>query len=162
VAQAHWNQKRRSIFVDILDQELMMQERLVYENEQMVAFCPFASSSPFEVHIYPRRACADFRAATTEELRGLAEAVKSVALKWIQALGDTAYNLLIRTAPNDTLLSGIRRDYPYLDAFYMWHVEMFPRLSRGAGFEWGTGFSINPTPPEEAAQYLRSIEADLG
>jgi UDPglucose--hexose-1-phosphate uridylyltransferase len=160
-AQAHWNQKRRSIFVDILDQELLMQERIVFENEQTVAFCPYASSSPFEVHIYPRRMSPYLRTASTEDLRGLAEAIKTVVLRWQVALGDPAYNLLIRSAPNETLLSGIHRDYPYMEAFYLWHVEMFPRLARGAGFEWGTGFSINPTPPEEAAQYMRSIEVEV-
>jgi UDPglucose--hexose-1-phosphate uridylyltransferase len=161
VAQAHWNQKRRSIFVDIMDQELMMRERLVFESEQMLAFCPFASSNPFEVHIYPRRAVASFRGVSMEELRGLARAIKTVLLKWQAALGDVAYNLLIRSVPNNTLLSGIARDFPLLDAYYVWHVEMFPRLSRAAGFEWGTGFYINPTPPEEAAQYLRTLEVEL-
>lgn len=160
-AQAHWNQKRRSIFVDIMDQELLMEERVVCDGPHFLAFCPYASSSAFEVHIYPKRQSADFRAAGTEELKALCEVLKSIVLKWQQALGDVAWNLLIRTAPNDTPLSGLRSGFPYLDACYCWHVEMFPRLGRGAGFEWGTGFYINSTPPEEAAAFLRSIEVTL-
>jgi UDPglucose--hexose-1-phosphate uridylyltransferase len=41
---------------------------------------------------------------------------------------------------------------------YHWHIEIIPRLTRVAGFEWGTGFYICPIAPEEAAQYLREIE----
>jgi UDPglucose--hexose-1-phosphate uridylyltransferase len=43
-------------------------------------------------------------------------------------------------------------------AFYHWHVELMPKLTRTAGFEWGTGFYINPVPPEEAAAFLRDAE----
>jgi UDPglucose--hexose-1-phosphate uridylyltransferase len=114
VADEHWTEKRRSIFVDILDQELMMGERVVWESEEFLAFCPYASSSPFEVHLYPRQQGADYRRASTEQLRALALVLKTVLLKWQDALGDVAYNLLIRTAPYDTLLSSVRGEYPCL------------------------------------------------
>jgi UDPglucose--hexose-1-phosphate uridylyltransferase len=157
-AQAHWNLKRRSIFVDIVDQELMSQERIVYQNDQMLAICPYASTSPFEIHIIPKRQCSDFRRAGTEELNALAEALKICLRKWQGALGETQYNFLIHTAPNDTEFSGVRQYFPLLDAYYCWHLEMFPRIAKTAGFEWGTGYYINPTPPEEAAEFLRGIE----
>lgn len=160
-AQAHWNIKRRSIFVDIVDHELMTLERIVYENEHMLAICPFASTFPFEIHIIPKRLESDFTRASTEVLRGLASAVKACLVKWQGAIGNTPYNFLIHTAPNDTELSGIRQEYPLLDAFYCWHVEMFPRLASTAGFEWGTGFYINPTAPEDAAEFMRGIEVEL-
>lgn len=160
-AQAHWRIKRRSVFSDIIDQELLMQERIVFENERMLAYCPYASSFPFEIHILPKRFSSDFRKADTEELRALAEALKVCLLKWKGALGNVAYNFLVHTAPNDTPLSGIRDDFPYLDAYFLWHLEMFPRLTSTAGFEWGTGYYINPTAPEEAAAFLREIEVEL-
>jgi len=157
-AQEHWHIKRRSIFVDLVDEELLMQERIVFENDLMLAICPFASTFPFEIHILPKRQCSDFRRASTEDMRALAETIKVCLLKWKGALGDTPYNLLVHTAPNDTEVSGVREEFPLLDAFYCWHVEMFPRLTKAAGFEWGTGYYINPTPPEEAAEFLRQIE----
>jgi UDPglucose--hexose-1-phosphate uridylyltransferase len=160
-AAEHWRAKRRSIFVDIVDQELLMQERIVFENDLLLAFCPFASSSPFEIHIIPKRQCADFRRASPEDIRALGEAMKVCLLKWKGALGQTPYNFLIHTAPNDTDMSGIRETFPLLDAFYCWHVEMFPRLTKAAGFEWGTGYYINPTPPEDAAEFLRQVEVKL-
>ncbi|HMZ27309.1 MAG TPA: galactose-1-phosphate uridylyltransferase, partial [Elusimicrobiota bacterium] len=36
-----------------------------------------------------------------------------------------------------------------------WHIELMPKIVHTAGFEWGAGFYINPTPPEQAARYLR-------
>jgi UDPglucose--hexose-1-phosphate uridylyltransferase len=44
------------------------------------------------------------------------------------------------------------------ETFYHWHIEIIPKLTKVAGFEWGTGFYINPTPPEEAAKYLREAQ----
>jgi len=160
-AQEHWKNKRRSIFVDIVDQELMMQERIVYQNEEMLAICPYASSSPFEIHILPKRQRSDFRKASAEELSALAETVQVCLRKWRGALGPMQYNFLIHTAPNDTELSGVRQYFPMLDAYYCWHLEMFPRIAQTAGFEWGTGYYINPTPPEDAADFLRGIKVEI-
>lgn len=157
-AKAHWKLKRRSIFMDILDQELDSGERLVYQNGQMVAVCPYASTFPFEIHIYPRHQCADFRKASPEELAGLADALKVCLGKLLRSLGDVSYNFLLHTAPNDSSLGGADEDFPLLDAYYHWHIELFPRLARTAGFEWGTGFYINPTTPEDAAKFMRELE----
>ncbi len=62
-----------------------------------------------------------------------------------RVLGAPAWNLSLHSAPLKT---------PALDHFH-WHLEVIPKLTKVAGFEWGTGFFINPTPPEEAAKYLR-------
>ena len=55
------------------------------------------------------------------------------------------YNAIIHTAPIQ------QRLIPH----YHWHIELMPKLTRTAGFEWGTGFYINPTPPELSAELLR-------
>lgn len=154
----HWRQKRRSLFMDILDEELRMGERLVYENAHFVAFCPFACYSPFELMLLPRRPSADYRRCSPEELADLADALRVCLLKWRGALGDCAWNLMLHTAPNEQSLAGVSEDFPLLEAYFQWHIEMFPRLTTTAGFEWGTGMHINPVPPEEAAAALRAIE----
>jgi UDPglucose--hexose-1-phosphate uridylyltransferase len=41
---------------------------------------------------------------------------------------------------------------------YLWHIEIMPKVTRVAGYEWATGFHINPTPPEETAKFLREAE----
>ena len=56
-----------------------------------------------------------------------------------------AYNYIIHTAP----IGETAEDY------YHWHLEIMPKLTKVAGFEWGTGFYINPTPPEVSAKFLR-------
>jgi UDPglucose--hexose-1-phosphate uridylyltransferase len=74
--------------------------------------------------------------------------LKTVLSKLELALDDPPYNYVIHTAPfgaNEL-------------AHYHWHLEIFPRLIRTAGFEWGSGFYINPVLPEEAAEFLREVE----
>jgi UDPglucose--hexose-1-phosphate uridylyltransferase len=39
-------------------------------------------------------------------------------------------------------------------------LELVPRISRRAGFEWGSGYTINPTAPEEAARHLKEADPD--
>jgi UDPglucose--hexose-1-phosphate uridylyltransferase len=65
-----------------------------------------------------------------------------------RTLNNPPYNFVIHTAPcND----------PFL-LYYHWHIEVMPKLTKIAGFEWGSGFYINPTPPEDAARYLRNVQ----
>jgi UDPglucose--hexose-1-phosphate uridylyltransferase len=71
--------------------------------------------------------------------------LKSVLQRMDRALETPPYNLIVHTSP----FSEETGD------FYHWHVEIMPKLTRVAGFEWGTGFYLNPTSPEEAAHALR-------
>ena len=80
--------------------------------------------------------------------RGLARALKNILQRMHQALESPAYNLVIHTSPV----------MESTNEFYHWHIELMPKLTKVAGFEWGTGFYINPTPPEEAAQFLRDVQ----
>ena len=82
-----------------------------------------------------------------DELSGV---IRQVIAKIEAALDRPAYNYIIHTAPFDT---------PEL-AHYHWHIEIMPSLTKAAGFEWGTGFYINPVPPEEAAAFLRDVEVE--
>jgi UDPglucose--hexose-1-phosphate uridylyltransferase len=64
-----------------------------------------------------------------------------------------AYNFIIHSSPVNGD-SAERGDYH-------WHIEFIPKLTRIAGFEWGTGFYMIPTPPEAAAAYLNEQEEEL-
>jgi len=153
-AMQYYAYKDRCVFEDILRQELKEGTRLVYENAGFVAFCPFASRFPFEVTIYPRRQAAYYRDIQPDEILLLADVLKTTLLKLGKALNQPQYNFIINTAP---------QRYPYpgywttIDHDFRWHLEILPRLTLIAGFEVGTGFYINPTPPEEAAKYLREL-----
>jgi UDPglucose--hexose-1-phosphate uridylyltransferase len=119
-------------------------DRLVWEDAASVAFAPFASRSPFEIWIVPRRHDADFGRATDADIRSTAEALRQVLGRLAASLDGPPYNLVLHTAP-------LREQ---VDATYHWHWEVHPRLREIAGLELGTGLPVNPVSPEDAVEEL--------
>jgi UDPglucose--hexose-1-phosphate uridylyltransferase len=144
-AKAHFTQKERCVFCDILHQELADGRRLIAETADIVAVAPYAPRFPFETWILPRRHQSLFEDAQRNEYTALARVLVDILGRMNRALRNPPYNLLIHSAP----LSEPAGE------FYHWHVEIIPKLTKVAGFEWATGFYLNPTAPEEAAQVLR-------
>ena len=153
-AMQYYAFKDRSIFEDVLRQEIREGTRLVYENAGFVAFCPYAARFPFEMMILPRRQSAYYADIHPDELVLLADVLKVALQKLSKALNQPQYNFIIHTAPARYTHHGY---WTTIDQDYRWHIEILPRLTLIAGFETGTGFYINPTPPEEAAKYLREL-----
>jgi UDPglucose--hexose-1-phosphate uridylyltransferase len=155
-ARDYYERKERSVFQDILRNEQRDGRRVVFENTGFLVFCPFASRFPFELCVLPRRQAADFHSIESAELLHLAEALKIGLSKLSQGLNKPQYNLILQTAPSR---AGHHRSgyWDTIDQDFRWHIEILPRLTRTAGFEWGTGFYINPMPPEESANFLRSV-----
>jgi UDPglucose--hexose-1-phosphate uridylyltransferase len=154
-AQAYFRHKERCIFCDLLEQELTMPDRVVVENEDFVVLSPFAARSPFELMILPRRHMHDFTLMTSAEQHSFADIMKDVLMRYRNILNDPAYNMMLQTAPNIVTRPGHPEYWGTLMADYHWHVELMPRVTKTAGFEWGTGFYINPVSPEKATMYLR-------
>jgi len=144
-ARRHHEHRERCIFCDIVGQERKDRSRLVYENEEFVVFAPWAPRSPFETWILPKRHESNFEAEPRERLAFAAQALRSTLRRLNAALGRPAYNFMVHTNP--------LRDAP--SPSYHWHIEVVPALTQVAGFEWASGFYINPVPPEEAAEFLR-------
>lgn len=143
-ASEYYEYKERCVFCDIVYQECKERLRLIGENEDFVAIEPFASRFPFETWIIPKIHEAHFEEATKHEYTQLAAILKGIMGRLKKVLREPPYNYVIHTAP-------------YVDDYsreYHWHIEIMPKLTRVAGFEWGTGFYINPIPPEEAVRYL--------
>jgi UDPglucose--hexose-1-phosphate uridylyltransferase len=156
-AEQYYKQKERCVFCDITAQEKDVGKRIVYENDHFIAYCPFASRFPFEICLLPKHHEVDFY-ASRGHVTDMALALKIVLMKLARALNDPQYNFIIHTAPNRFT----RRGYWHtIMEDYHWHIEIIPRIVRVAGFEWGTGFYINPTPPEDAAKYLREIKISI-
>ena len=146
-AKRHFDHRERCIFCDIVGQERKDRSRLIYENEEFVVLAPWAPRSPFETWILPRRHESNFEAEPRERLGLAAAALRSTLRRLGAALGKPAYNFMIHSNP--------LRDAP--SPSYHWHLEVVPALTQVAGFEWGSGFYINPVPPEEAAEFLRKV-----
>ncbi len=146
-----FNYRGRCIYCDMIHQELAAEKRVVLDTPTFVAFCPFAGRFPFETWILPKNHNSHYENIQKNEIEELGTVLKTILLKLESALDNPAYNYIIHTAPFDT------QALPH----YHWHMEIIPRLTRVAGFEWGTGFYINPVPPEQAAGFLKEVDVDL-
>jgi UDPglucose--hexose-1-phosphate uridylyltransferase len=136
-------------FCRLVREETIRGTRLVYEDAGSVAFAPFASRSPFEVWIVPRRHAADFGQAADSDLRSTAEALRQVLGRFTR-LDGPPYNLVLHTAPLKERV----------EQTYHWHWEIHPRLREIAGLEIGTGLPVNPVSPEDAVdELLRRVDA---
>jgi UDPglucose--hexose-1-phosphate uridylyltransferase len=149
-AHRFFEQKERCIFCDIIRQESAAGVRLVTETDRFTVIQPYAPRFPFETWILPKRHGSHYEDADAPTLQNLAWILRATVRKLEKVLERPAYNLIVQTAPV--------QDAPL--EYYHWRVTIVPKLTKAAGFEWGTGFYINPTPPEEAARFLR--EAGLG
>jgi UDPglucose--hexose-1-phosphate uridylyltransferase len=147
-AREFYDYRGRCIFCDMVEQEIAADKRVVLEGENFVAFEPFASRFPFETWLLPKRHASHFENLQKLGIAELAADLKSILGKLEKALDYPPYNYIIHTAPFNV---------GDLEHFH-WHIEVIPRLTRIAGFEWGTGFYINPVPPENATEYLRTVE----
>ncbi|MDA0835379.1 MAG: galactose-1-phosphate uridylyltransferase [Planctomycetota bacterium] len=143
-----FNYRGRCIYDDMIQQELSAGKRIVLDTPNFVVFCPYASRFPFETWILPKTHSSHYENIQCQGVDELGMVLKTVLSKLEAALDDPPYNFVIHTAPFDT------SELPH----YLWHIEIFPRLTRVAGFEWGSGFYINSVPPEEAATFLRDVE----
>ncbi|MBZ5522023.1 MAG: galactose-1-phosphate uridylyltransferase [Acidobacteriia bacterium] len=150
-SKRYFANKERCIYCDILRQEIDERVRIVAENPDFVALAPYAPRYPFETWILPRRHESAFENSPSHLYENLARMLRSILTRAYHVLEDPAYNLVVHTSP----IHDNTNDY------YHWHLELVPRLTKIAGFEWGTGFYINPTPPEEAAQFLREAEDEM-
>jgi UDPglucose--hexose-1-phosphate uridylyltransferase len=136
----------------LVREEVRRPDRLLYADDHAVAFAPYASRSPFEVWVVPRRHDADFARADDRDIIATAEALRQVLARLSSALDGPPYNLVLHTAP-------LREQ---VDATYHWHWEIHPRLREIAGLELGTGLPVNSVSPEDAVDQLRAGNADDG
>jgi len=144
-SKAHFSFKERCVYCDIIRQELDSTTRLIDENQDFVVIAPYAPRFPFETWILPKTHDSCFENAQKREYQNLSKILKTMLLKTDRVLDYPAYNLVIHTSPLNEAI----------DDFYHWHIELMPKLSKVAGFEWGTGFYINPVTPEDSAKFLR-------
>ncbi len=154
-ARAFYERKKRSLFEDILAEEVRTGTRLVYENNGFAVFCPYASRAPFELAIYPKRQCPDFHGLSDQECVQFADVLRTALRKLTRALNRPPFHLMLFTAPTRTE----RRDHwTTIERDFRWHVEILPRLEPIGALELGTGCWVNSVWPEVAADFLCGLE----
>jgi len=144
-AADYYRRKERCVWCDILRQERRTPGRIIAERGGFVALAPYAPRFPCETWILPARHRAAFEESGIDDLRGLADLLGDFLRRMNRVLSQPAYNFVLHSSPFSE---------PDLAHFH-WHLEIIPKLTRIAGFEWGSGFFINPVPPEAAAAALR-------
>jgi UDPglucose--hexose-1-phosphate uridylyltransferase len=158
LTKSYYERRERCVVCDILKQESSEGTRVVVENASFFAYCPFASRSPFEMWVLPKKHSADFASTEGAAFADLAWVLKQCLVKLNRLLDDPPHNLILHTAPFRHKKKSVY--WKTIEDDYHWYWQIMPRLTLSAGFEWGTGIHINPTPPEEAAALLRDTPTE--
>jgi UDPglucose--hexose-1-phosphate uridylyltransferase len=135
------------LFCRMLAEESEQGTRIVDKTAAFTAFCPFASRLPSMVNIVPNQHASSFESLGDVELDDLAWLTHRLIRRIERCFPNAAYNFVIHTAPIHKQDSS---------AFH-WRMELFPRITKVAGFEWGSDCYINPIAPEKAAEALRTV-----
>jgi UDPglucose--hexose-1-phosphate uridylyltransferase len=145
LSRGYFGLRQRCVFCDVLAKERKVQQRLIAETDCFIAMSPYAARFPFETWILTKAHQSQFELTPPEQHAELATLLKKLLGAMNVCLAQPAYNFLLHTAPVADRC----------EQTFHWHLEVIPRLTRVAGFEWGSGFYINPTTPEMAAESLR-------
>ena len=151
----HYQTTKRILIEDIIVQEYNDNIRIVIENEDFVAFCPYASEFPFEVMIVSKEGLSRLENISNKERDNLVEILKYINSSLHSILGDFSFNVVLSTPP----LHHTTQTAPYfdkIDDISRLYVKVIPRIYQHAGFEISTDIMINPISPEDASKQLRS------
>jgi UDPglucose--hexose-1-phosphate uridylyltransferase len=144
-ARRHFEYRERCVYCDVLSQEIDSGARVVLESDSFLVVSPYAARFPFETLLLPKNHASHAETMSPIEIEDLARVLKSTIQKLDATLERPPYNIVLHSAPVQDA------SMPH----FHWHIELIPKLTYVAGFEWGSGFYSNPTPPEESAKFLR-------
>jgi UDPglucose--hexose-1-phosphate uridylyltransferase len=154
-AKKHYENKERCLICDLIQQEVSTGSRIISQENGFVAIAPYASRFPFEVFIAPIEHNHSYGEISDDDLERFSRLLKDILLRLKKVLSDPPYNFVLNSSPNTEAKPKLSDQWATLKYDYHWHIDIIPRVVRIAGFEWGSGFYINPSIPEEAAKYLR-------
>jgi UDPglucose--hexose-1-phosphate uridylyltransferase len=153
-ARLYFQYKERCIFCDILNEELRMEKRIIFESRNFVAFVPFAPQSPFDFWIIPKRHNCAFQDISRDEIEDLSLMFVTLIKKIKILFKDIPFSYIIHSAPNRIPR---KAHWHTLGEDYHWHIEVMPCALTKSSFEWNSEFCILTTSPEDAAKYLKEV-----
>ena len=149
-ARRHYDEFRKCIFCTVVQEELHTQSRIVMTTDHFVALEPFASTTPFCTHIYPRRHMANFGEISSDEIGDLARILRQMLAKLYFGLANPDFDYAIRMAPVEN--AGVN--------YYHWYLNIVPRLMPQSSLEMRSGMFMNTVLPEKAAEFLREVRVE--
>ncbi len=159
-AKRYYDYRDRCVFCDIMKQEQSADKRIMAETEHFIAIAPFASRFPFETWIMPKKHSCDFYKMDSNNIPDFAQVFQKFFTNVRNVIGDFPHNVILHTAPFRRM-SENKGYWETIEHDYHWHFEILPTLTRVAGFEWGSGFYINPLPPEDACKSVRDAQVTI-
>ena len=154
--KAYFKEHGRSLLEDILQEEIRLNERIIYENRSVILLAPYASFYPFEVWIVPKDHVSSLADLNESRREDLASAMRVIFGRMDVELGDFPFNMAFYERPfrcehdPDMVMEGI-------EEYFRFHIRVMPRIYQLAGYEVSTGIHINPVPPELAASRLKGV-----
>ena len=145
VAISHFDDTGRCLYRDLVDQECSAMVRVLFESARFVVFHPFASRVSFETWIAPKYDEATFGHIEPSHLAELADVLRRTLKTLHDALGNPDFNYILHSAPPEDETKH----------YFLWHIQILPRLTTIAGFELGSGIFINTILPEDAVIHLK-------
>jgi len=146
-SRSYHERHHRCVYCDMIAQEKKDQSRIIVENDDFICFASFTSRFSFESWIMPKYHQANFSEMNDAQKYNLGRILKDILRRNKVCLGNPSYNFFIHTSPTK---------YKHMESYH-WHIEIIPKLTNMAGFEWGTGFYVVLTDPDDAAKYLRQV-----
>ncbi len=151
----HYYQNNHScIYCDIIKEEKSVKKRVVHESDHFIVISAYASRSPFETWVLPKKHGARFEEMSEEEIKHLSFVLKVTLGQLYTKLSDPPLNFYIHNMP----IRQSRQHAAHEEKAFHWHLTIFPRITIWAGFEYATGIPVNPIPPEVSAEFLRGEE----
>lgn len=151
-SRQYYGYKERCLFCDIINQEKLAKKRIIEENEDYLAFIPYAARFAFETWIIPKVHNPDFSKEREAPLGNLAQVLKNSLQRIVKLLNDPPLTYVFHTMPYPRPRPGY---WNTVEKDYHWHLEICPQVTEVSGFEWGSGFQIQPLAPEMCAPLMR-------
>ncbi|MDP3954229.1 MAG: DUF4921 family protein [bacterium] len=150
-SERYYMEYKEKVYDAMIRYEMQEGKRIIAENDDFVAFCPFASKTPYEMRVFPKEDGAHFNDISENNIINLGDIVSKILKKMDKVLKRPDYNFFIHTSP-------LHRRWEKPEYFYTWHIEILPKISLVGGFEIGSGIYVNVIDPDDAARQMRDAE----